>query len=105
MVILISLNFTTHTKVDCEWTDFGEWTSCSKSCGEGVQIRVRSVSTEAQGSEGKPCEGNPSEAKLCYERDCPTTTTETTTLPIQSKQKQTLSPLYLSFPYTKMDRF
>lgn len=33
---------------DCEWGEWNFWSSCSKSCGSGVQRRHREVKTVAR---------------------------------------------------------
>lgn len=56
--------------VDCKWNEFGEWTECSKVCGEGEQERTRTVMIKAQGG-GKPCNGSKEETRECKIKDCP----------------------------------
>ncbi|CAE7889731.1 SPON1, partial [Symbiodinium microadriaticum] len=40
--------------IDCELSEWAEWTSCSKSCGTGWQARMRRVIQEAMFG-GRPC--------------------------------------------------
>ena len=56
--------------VDCEWGDFGSWNSCSKTCGGGEKVRIRTKIIEAVG-EGNDCNGNTSENKECNTDPCP----------------------------------
>ena len=55
--------------VDCEWDDFGEWTSCSKTCGGGQQSRSRAIKVEAENG-GKECTGSVTDTKLCNTQEC-----------------------------------
>lgn len=41
---------------DCKWTDWGEWSECSASCGAGTKSRVREVAMVARYG-GKECTG------------------------------------------------
>ena len=56
--------------VDCAWDSFDEWSSCSKSCDGGIQLRSRRVMTyEANG--GATCAGSSSETQICNTGSCP----------------------------------
>ena len=55
--------------VDCEWNDFGEWTSCSKTCGGGERSRSRIVKTIEQKG-GNPCTGEATEVESCNTNSC-----------------------------------
>jgi hypothetical protein len=56
--------------VDCEWDVFGDWTSCSKSCGGGENSRTRTVKTTEQNG-GNPCLGETTETQSCNVDSCP----------------------------------
>ena len=56
--------------VDCEWDVFGEWISCSKTCGGGEKSRTRSVKTIEQNG-GNPCNGEATEIQSCNTDSCP----------------------------------
>uniref|UniRef100_A0AC35TTE2 Peptidase M12B domain-containing protein n=1 Tax=Rhabditophanes sp. KR3021 TaxID=114890 RepID=A0AC35TTE2_9BILA len=45
------------------WNRWGEWNSCSRSCGVGVQLRQRTCSSE-------PCDGSGQERMSCNIADC-----------------------------------
>ena len=55
--------------VDCEVSDWTEWSSCSKTCGSGFQKRERSIVKQPKNN-GKPCEGNLDETKTCELEEC-----------------------------------
>ena len=55
--------------VDCAWNDYGEWTSCSKTCGGGQQSRTRTIKTEADYG-GTECIGSATDVKGCNNQDC-----------------------------------
>ena len=51
--------------VEVTWSNWGSWTSCTKSCGSGRSDRYRSCSG------GSTCRGDRSEAKWCNTNTCP----------------------------------
>ncbi len=55
--------------VNCEWSQFGEWSGCSATCGGGVQTRSRSVLRQANNG-GRPCPGNAEETRICNRDSC-----------------------------------
>jgi len=55
--------------VDCEVNQWGTWSECSAECGEGTQVRYRSVSTPAANG-GTPCPAL-TEIKNCNNGECP----------------------------------
>ena len=66
---LLSLLNVRESLVDCAWNDYGEWTSCSKSCGGGQQSRTRTIKIEANNG-GKECIGSATDVKECNNQDC-----------------------------------
>ena len=68
--------------IDCQWTDFSDWTPCSASCNTGSQSRTRTVAQIARNG-GRRCEGPPFESRNCNTQRCPirspTTSTRGTT--------------------------
>ena len=57
--------------VDCEWGAFTDWTSCSKTCGQGSQVKTRDIFREPVNG-GKPCEGPKIQKRNCIPRvECP----------------------------------
>jgi hypothetical protein len=48
---------------DCIWSKFGPWSECTKSCGKGSQIRLRSSDI---------CSKRDAEKRFCNEENCTT---------------------------------
>ncbi|KAM7440695.1 hypothetical protein ABFA07_010097 [Porites harrisoni] len=57
--------------VDGGWSNWGGWTSCSKSCGTGFKERFRSCTRPAPKFGGKPCMGEVRETHECNSHPCP----------------------------------
>ena len=49
--------------IDCEWQDYGAWSECNATCGEGFKVRYRKQILG--NSEGINCVGSPKEVKQC----------------------------------------
>ena len=56
--------------VNCQWGSYGDWSSCSVSCGGGEKSRTRPVATAASNG-GQDCEGDATESKACNTGGCP----------------------------------
>ena len=52
------------------WGDYGDWTACSVTCGEGTQTRTREQ-TMPQSGNGAACVGEATETQSCNENACP----------------------------------
>ncbi|WAR29051.1 MLP-like protein [Mya arenaria] len=57
--------------IDGNWAFWGNWGSCSKTCGTGLQQRARSCTLPAPANGGKACPGNNTQTKTCADYDCP----------------------------------
>ena len=57
--------------VDGGWSDYGDWSACSKECGGGEQTRERECNNPAPEFGGADCQGNSSESQACNEQPCP----------------------------------
>lgn len=58
--------------VDGGFTFWGEFNACSKTCGRGVQIRMRNCTNPVPANGGKNCDGPLQETKACNIDPCPT---------------------------------
>ncbi|XP_063695312.1 deleted in malignant brain tumors 1 protein-like [Bolinopsis microptera] len=56
---------------DGGYTDFGEWSECSVSCGEGAQTRTRTCTDPAPSNGGADCVGEASQTQPCTLFECP----------------------------------
>lgn len=59
--------------VDGQWANWGAWTACSTTCGDGVSVRNRSCSNPAPAHGGLNCLGNSTEQRPCNLALCPGT--------------------------------
>ncbi|XP_038064284.1 uncharacterized protein LOC119734796 isoform X2 [Patiria miniata] len=57
--------------VDGNWASWGDWASCSRSCGDGVVKRDRTCTDPAPAGEGEVCGGYGTEIVPCYQQPCP----------------------------------
>ena len=57
--------------VDGGWTEWTDFSQCTKSCGFGSQIRSRTCTNPEPKHDGKPCFGPREEAIECIIVDCP----------------------------------
>ncbi|XP_062505321.1 A disintegrin and metalloproteinase with thrombospondin motifs adt-1-like isoform X3 [Corticium candelabrum] len=58
-------------EVDGGWTEWTDFSQCTKSCGFGSQIRSRTCTNPEPKHDGKPCFGPREEAIECTIDDCP----------------------------------
>nr|XP_054773471.1 A disintegrin and metalloproteinase with thrombospondin motifs 7-like [Lytechinus pictus] len=69
----VSASIALPAAVDGGWTEFGaEFSSCSRSCGTGVQYRSRACTNPRPQWGGAPCEGQSHIYKICNEQPCMT---------------------------------
>ena len=51
--------------VDGGYTEWGNWSACSKTCGSGVELRVRECTNPSPAHGGAACDGLSEESKEC----------------------------------------
>ena len=56
--------------VDGNWSEFGPWTPCSKSCGYGIKKRYRFCINPKPLFGGNGCQGSNSEKDVCFNKFC-----------------------------------
>ena len=56
--------------VDGKWSDWGNYGSCSKTCGAGTRTRTRKCNNPPP-LHGGQCPGKDIEYKDCKENECP----------------------------------
>ena len=61
------------------------WGDCSKTCGDGIQVRFRDKTPAANG--GKECDGKPTDDRSCYDNFCPGKYIKVKYISISVKQK------------------
>ena len=57
--------------VNGQWSEWGKYSACTKSCGTGSETRTRTCTNPAPSAEGNPCQGSSSESRNCNTFDCP----------------------------------
>lgn len=57
--------------VDGAFTTYTNYSTCSKTCGGGVQVRLRSCTNPEPQFGGKNCTGTYKETKSCNAQPCP----------------------------------
>ena len=56
--------------INCQWSHWKGWTSCSHTCGGGLRNRARHVLVNAANG-GLNCEGSDTDSGDCNTQDCP----------------------------------
>ena len=56
--------------IDGNWAQWGAWSECSRTCGEGMHTKQRTCSNPAPKNGGKSCEGVSNESRKCLNRQC-----------------------------------
>ena len=56
--------------IDCEYNYWTEWSSCTATCGGGIEIRSRDIKIHDLFG-GKECDGNGAEKAECNTQTCP----------------------------------
>jgi len=62
---------THHCPVDGGWGNWTVWGSCSKTCGDGTEIRSKPCDSPAPAYGGNNCSGQGTESRRCNVKPCP----------------------------------
>ncbi|XP_060580102.1 thrombospondin-1-like, partial [Ruditapes philippinarum] len=54
------------------WTDWGQWSTCSVTCGDGLKSRSRTCTNPSPSPLGTYCDGDSSEVVSCRKSNCST---------------------------------
>lgn len=57
--------------VDCMWSSWEEWSTCSKSCGGGKRSSKRTSNQSRQLIEGDDCPAEDTREEQCNVNPCP----------------------------------
>jgi len=57
-------------EVDGQWNEWGNWSKCSVSCGNGTMSRLRVCDDPAPDNGGKECDGVHIEYNECAMNHC-----------------------------------
>merc|ERR1712078_519038 len=55
--------------VDCTWAQWGDWSDCSKTCGDGTRTKKRRK--DVKEAHGGVCKGTDKEKESCKDKECP----------------------------------
>ena len=50
---------------------WGNWSDCSKTCGEGLKNRTRECNNPKPMYGGRSCEGSSTDVGICKYKECP----------------------------------
>ena len=53
------------------WGAWGNWSTCSVTCGNGTRYRDRECDNPSPSAGGDECDGNATENQTCNDQDCP----------------------------------
>ena len=56
--------------VDCQWSPYGNWSTCSETCGDGYRYAERYRTQNAMYG-GKECAGDNGKIESCNLNICP----------------------------------
>ena len=70
IIFAIVNNITDITLGDCIWGEYGEWSTCSATCGVGTKTRTRPEAIPGSNG-GDPCTGLATETGHCNPNSCP----------------------------------
>ena len=81
-IFLEAANISSIRTVHCKWGDFGKWSKCSVTCGEGMQTGIRSILRRPRNG-GRRCRGSKFMVRPCNDAECSTDYITTSSSPVQ----------------------
>ena len=67
---VVSIHMLFSFVVDCVWGAYGEWSTCSATCGGGSRTRTR-TEDPAAAHDGAACSGSATDTESCNSEACP----------------------------------
>ena len=58
------------TAVDGGWSSYGQWSECTKPCGQGTKTRTRTCDNPRQSGGGMKCQGSATQTASCNKGYC-----------------------------------
>ena len=65
-----TIPYTLFIKVDGNWGSWSPWSSCTKTCGDGLKTRTRLCDSPAPAYGGDTCPGDDSQSDECNNQPC-----------------------------------
>ena len=65
------INSVNNDPVDGQWSEWGAWSTCSKTCGGGKSTRTRMCNNPSPANGGSDCTGDSEESQDCNTETCP----------------------------------
>lgn len=69
---------TEECNVDCGYTEWSDWSECSKECDTGIQSRTRDGDSPAAQGNGAECTEELEDSRICNDEPCPMCTDSST---------------------------
>ncbi|KAL1516603.1 hypothetical protein ABEB36_000497 [Hypothenemus hampei] len=57
--------------VDGDWSPWGSWSTCTRTCGRGISYALRECNSPLPGNGGRYCDGDKIRYKVCNTNNCP----------------------------------
>ena len=69
-LVVSHIHFVLSFSVDCVWSDWSDWDTCTVTCGGGTQGKTRTEAVAADYG-GVECDGDAAASQACGEDPCP----------------------------------
>ena len=69
-ILLFMLVFIFQAKIDGHWGKWSAWSTCTKTCGDGMSTRSRTCNNPLPQNGGNPCVGAATDTSSCKAKSC-----------------------------------